>query len=108
MKVIRDLLGPEDDPGHAAYVARTGNSYDVEPPVAANMVPLLLIGKLHEEAEEIRESMTDPVEYADALQVLMDLATLNAVPWSEIEHQRREKEVRKGGFLRGKVLRKEA
>src|SRR5579859_2195770 len=42
----------------------TGDPYITDhcPP---NLWPLILVGKLHEEAEEIREDMTNPDEYAD-------------------------------------------
>jgi predicted house-cleaning noncanonical NTP pyrophosphatase (MazG superfamily) len=104
-KLIRDNVGP-GNPEHGEYLLKGGAPYNLLM-VPTQLQPLLLVGKLHEEAEEIREAMTDPVEYADALQVLMDLAKLNGVPWSEIKFQREMKEMRRGGFLTGRSLLRE-
>lgn len=68
---------------------------------------LLLVGKLHEEAEEIKDDMTNPSEYGDALQVLMDLATVNGVKWADVEADRVAKHARIGGYLEMKVLIRE-
>ncbi len=64
----------------------------------------LLIGKLHEEVEEIAEDLTDAREYADVLQALMDLAQLSDVPWKEVETELAWKLKRRGGFAGGKVM----
>lgn len=102
MKLIRNLLGP-NSLAHAEYVAKGNPDYDVLK-LPHEFLPLVLVGKLHEEAEEIREDMSNPEEYADALQVLQDLAFLNYVPWSEVEFAQRQKVCKKGAFTSGKVL----
>jgi predicted house-cleaning noncanonical NTP pyrophosphatase (MazG superfamily) len=40
---------------------------------------ILLVGKLHEEAEEIRENMEDIDEYADVYECLRELAANNGI-----------------------------
>lgn len=72
-----------------------------------NLWPLLLVGKLHEEAEEIREDMTNPNEYADAVQILMSLAEANGVQWGDVLRCLAEHEIDKGPFTEGKVMRRE-
>ena len=64
----------------------------------------LLIGKLHEEVQEIAEDLTDAREYADVLQALKDLATLGGVSWKEVETQLVLKAERRGGFSDGKIM----
>lgn len=100
MKLIRDIYPIEDD-YHAAHPYDTIIS-------APNLWPLLLIGKMHEEVEEIRADMAHPNEYADLLDVLMDCAEANGVEWRDVEIAREDKRRRLGGFTEGKVLYREA
>lgn len=65
---------------------------------------MLLQAKLHEEASEIAEDPRDPAEYADLLEVLLELARVNGVPWQAIEHSLLEKRRQRGGFRRGMVM----
>ncbi len=58
---------------------------------------LALVAKLHEEAEEIATGATDASEYADLLEVMIELAHINRVPWSEIERVALEKRAERGG-----------
>ena len=64
----------------------------------------LLIGKLHEEVEEVAENLTDASEYADVLQALMDLAALAGVTWKQVETEMAWKFEHRGGFSGGKVM----
>lgn len=90
IKLIRDNLNPE-----GAVVFQCKNTA---------VHKAMLIGKLHEEAQEIAEEQTDPLEYADALTILKDLAKLNDVPWELIEKLELEKAAERGRFLTGKVM----
>ncbi|QAY80123.1 hypothetical protein [Sphingosinicella sp. BN140058] len=64
----------------------------------------LLREKLCEEGDEIAaSSYADPVEYADALQTLMDMAETAGIPWETIEQARLGKLADRGGFLGGLV-----
>ena len=64
---------------------------------------LALTCKLHEEASEIARAPTDPAEYADLLEVMLELARLNGVPWSDIEKALLEKREARGAFRRGNI-----
>ncbi|HIC80865.1 MAG TPA: hypothetical protein EYP07_07855 [Kiloniellaceae bacterium] len=92
VKLIRDKVLPR------------GTGVSVE--VASRSTHIALLGaKLHEEAQEIVESHCRKAEeYADLLQVLVDLALLNGVPVREIEQARANKKAAKGGFLAGRVM----
>jgi len=90
-KLIRDKLG-----GHAGSVVRPVNSMPGK--------QLALVSKLHEEAEEIAECATDPAEYADMIEVLIELARINGVSWEEIERTAIEKREERGGFRRGLIM----
>lgn len=73
---------------------------------AVNSLPgkhIALIAKLHEEAEEIAKKATDPEEYADLLEVLLELAHINQVPWANIERAMLQKRQVLGGFRFGKI-----
>jgi predicted house-cleaning noncanonical NTP pyrophosphatase (MazG superfamily) len=65
---------------------------------------MLLQQKLHEESAEIADNPGDPAEYADLLEVMLELAKTNGVPWAEIEKAVLEKREERGGFRRGMVL----
>lgn len=64
----------------------------------------LLINKLHEEVEEISRDPTDPLEYADVLELIMTLAEIQGVDWDRVISARSYKLSTKGGFKAGKVL----
>lgn len=62
----------------------------------------LLDDKLTEEIQELRESkFRDPVEFADVIEVLAELACRNGVGWDVIEMTRQEKLRDRGGFKKG-------
>jgi predicted house-cleaning noncanonical NTP pyrophosphatase (MazG superfamily) len=65
---------------------------------------LALCLKLHEEAGEIADCPSDPSEYADMLEVMLELARLNGVNWSHIEKALVQKRKVLGGFRKGHVL----
>lgn len=64
----------------------------------------LLLLKLHEEIEEIAGAATDPEEYADLLEALLELARMNRVSWTSIEQALLKKREERGGFRRGMVM----
>jgi predicted house-cleaning noncanonical NTP pyrophosphatase (MazG superfamily) len=66
----------------------------------------LLCLKLHEEAAEIADNPTSPEEYADLLEVMLELMRVNGITWSQVEGARTMKLEEKGGFSRGMVLQK--
>lgn len=66
--------------------------------------PLLLIGKMHEEVEEVREDPSNPEEYADVLELLYAVAESNGVSREAIEHARIKKLGTAGAFTERKVL----
>jgi predicted house-cleaning noncanonical NTP pyrophosphatase (MazG superfamily) len=100
LKLIRDAY-PIMDEHHRRF------PYDatIAPP---NLKSLLLIGKMHEEVEEIRADMAHPEEYGDLLQVMRDCAYANGVLWSDVERWRADKWNRLGGYSEGKILVREA
>ncbi len=59
---------------------------------------MALLLKLHEEASEIADAATDASEYADVLEVLLELAKINGVRWAAIEQALLCKRERLGGF----------
>lgn len=93
VKLIRDRLGEQRD--------------DTRPANSREGRHLALCLKLHEEAGEIAECAVDPAEYADLLQVMLDLAELNGVPWADIEAAFRTKRIERGGFRRGMIMVRE-
>lgn len=64
---------------------------------------LALCLKLHEEAAEIAADPTDPEEYGDLLEVMMELARINGVSWNDVLMAQEEKRTWKGGFRQGRV-----
>lgn len=101
-KLLRDKRG-DHQPEHQEYLRRGGEPYRTVL-VDESAMNLLLIGKLHEEAEEIREHLTDPSEYADALEVLRALAARNGVSWAEVLAVGNEKCHHAGGFTSPRIL----
>lgn len=101
-KLLRDKRG-DQQPEHLEYLAKGGIPYRtvVLPDDAMN---LILIGKLHEETEEIRAALQDKNEYADALQVLMDLAARNGVNWQDVMIARVHKLEKAGAFTQPRIL----
>ncbi len=96
VKLVRDKI--EFDLGHMAAGAeiRAANS-------KAGRVALLYL-KLHEEAQELAQDPSSPEEYADVIQVLIDLARENGVAWEDVGLAVKDKYRRLGGFRRGRVL----
>ncbi len=64
---------------------------------------MALLLKLHEEADEISRDAQNPVEYADLLEVMLELAKINGVAWDDIEVAMREKHRERGGFHQGMI-----
>lgn len=65
---------------------------------------MLLQQKLHEESAEIANNPDDPAEYADLLEVMLELAKTNGVSWNSIEKAVLQKREERGGFQRAMVL----
>ena len=107
VKLLRDKRGHTNSAEHADYLAHGGTPYEtrhIYGTATRPIMSILLVGKLHEEAEEIRESLTDRNEYADALQVLMDLARINGVNWRDVESAREDKLGYAGAFTQPRLL----
>lgn len=104
-KALPDNRGT-DQPEHDNYLAHGGEPYG-QVICPRELYPLVLIAKLHEEVEEIREAMTDPREYADLMIVLQSLAKLNGVPLEDINAAVTSRLKIKGAFFLGKVLVRE-
>ena len=64
---------------------------------------MALLLKLHEEANEIADAATDPTEYADLLETLLELAKINEVPWSKIEKAMLSKREQLGGYQMAQI-----
>ncbi len=82
----------------------------LEPTVGAvrpvNSLPgrqLALIAKLHEEVEGIAKDATDPAEYAELLEAMMELMRINKVPWGKVEQAFRERRADQGGLRKGQI-----
>ena len=60
-----------------------------------------LQAKLLEECGEVSKAPFDHSEYADVLQVLMDLSKINGIPWGMVEKTQQDKKLERGGFLDG-------
>lgn len=104
MKALPDNRG-SDQPEHDDYIAAGGipyETYRIDP----IFYPLILIGKLHEEIEEIREAMNDPNEYADVMIVLASLAHLNGITPEQLDAAMERRKNMKGMFTLGKILRR--
>ncbi len=106
MKALPDNRGT-DQPEHADYLARGGVPYETFR-CPDWLYPLVLIGKLHEEVEEVREAMNDPREYADVIIVLSSLAYINGVNKDAINAAVDGRRDMKGAFTLGKILRRKA
>lgn len=92
-KLVRDLV--ETRPGESA--------------TALKLLPAvhlaLVVGKLHEEVEELaRDGCRSAEEYADVLQLVYDLAALNGVSLERIENKRLDKLEALGGFTGGRFV----
>jgi len=66
--------------------------------VSPAVATALLVAKLHSEAEEIARDISNPEEYADVLECLMSLASMNDVNWAEVMKALNEKRERKGAL----------
>lgn len=64
---------------------------------------LALTAKMHEEVGEIADDPTNPYEYADLLEAMLEMAHSNNVPWGEIEAAVLHKRGLKGGFRKGMI-----
>lgn len=74
--------------------------------MSANSLPgkhMALLLKLHEEVNEIANAATDPTEYADLLETLLELAKINEVPWNKIEESLLNKREQLGGFQMAQI-----
>ena len=72
---------------------------------APKLLPLALIAKLHEEAQEIAEDIRNPEEYADMFQALEDLMAISGVNIDEVKKIQAKKYADRGGFSAGKIMR---
>lgn len=68
------------------------------------MWPMMLVGKGHEELQEIAENPKDISEYGDLMQVLLDLAAHNGFTFYDVEAARLRKLGERGGYTLRKVL----
>lgn len=94
-KLVRDRL-----PQHPEIVERPAAVMGEH-----EVMNLLLLGKLHEEATEIASAgFKDVSEYADLFQVMLDLARRNGVSWRQIEEAFLAKWRERGGFTLGRVM----
>lgn len=94
VKMVRDKCGTGERPDGRRYV-----THQVLGPIRR----LLLVQKMHEEVQEIAEAPTDPFEYADVLELLMELAASVDLSWDDVERARRSKRKERGGFEYGLV-----
>ena len=92
VKLVRDLVECRDD------------SEEIRPANSRAGKTALLCLKLHEEAQEISDAPWDPVEYADLLEVMLELMRLNGVTPDALETAVLEKRSRLGAFRRGRTL----
>lgn len=95
-KAIRD----ERDKPSPEY---PGEMYRVET-VAAQLWPLFLVAKMHEEVSEIQREPKDAAEYGDLLQAMLDHAALFGIDYAQIETARLKKFGTAGSFIGRKVL----
>lgn len=95
-KAIRDLKH-SDPEEHAKYLASGGSDYEVEE-CPWHLWALVLVAKLHEETEEIRECPTDANEYADLIQVAYALAAHHGVSEQDIREAIKLKTLKWGAF----------
>lgn len=71
-----------------------------------NIINKYLVEKVQEELQEIVDSdLQDIEEYADLIQVVIDLARNNGITAKEIEEARIDKQYQKGGFRKGIFLK---
>lgn len=91
VKLVRDKMAERDGEVIQPVNTRSGKH-------------ALLLLKLHEEAEEIARAATDPEEYADLLEAMLELARMNGVTWPSIEEALLKKREERGGFRRGMVM----
>ncbi len=61
------------------------------------------MAKLHEESEEIARDATEPAEYADLLEVMLELMRINDVSWHSVEDALRHKRAERGAFRLGRI-----
>lgn len=92
VKLVRDKL----EARHSLETIKAANS------AAGKMMGLYL--KLHEEAAEIADAPHNPEEYADLLQVIVELMHMNNISPTDVERIMHEKRADKGGLSRGRIL----
>ncbi len=63
-----------------------------------------LCAKLHEEAAEVADAPGDVYEYADLLEVMLELAKMNGLSLRLIVKAMLSKRLKKGGFRKGLIL----
>lgn len=88
-KLIRDNLK-----------GKMGSRIDERP----DLLALTLVAKLHEEAQEIAEDISDPKEYADMFEAIYQLMELGGVSNIEVQKIRAIKSRDRGGFSLGKIM----
>ena len=67
----------------------------------------LLVGKLHEEVEELSRDQERPDEYGDVLEVLLTLAKLNGLKYEDIQQAMIRKREQLGGFDQGNYVKRD-
>lgn len=73
-------------------------------PIASDVERYFAVSaKLHQEAAEVILDPTNPEEYGDLIQALMDFAEINGIPWEAVERAREEKTTDRGSWLPGKL-----
>lgn len=89
-------------------LARSKQEFTMGTTVAASHAEKFLgmVAKLHEEVAEVVRAPLDAEEYADVLQVLMDFAQINGIPWNWVTSRRVAKKKRLGGYLPSRLWEK--
>lgn len=72
-------------------------------PASTSEALLGIQAKLLEECGELVKAPKDVSEYADVLQVLNDMATLNRVDWLDVVNEACRKNSERGGFTNDKL-----
>lgn len=71
--------------------------------VSGSTKRVFLLKKMHEEIEEVARDPNDILEYADVLEILLELASEFGYTLEQIDHYRKQKAKVKGGFKAGLV-----
>lgn len=69
--------------------------------IPEELMDMALIHKLHSEVSEVERDLTNPEEYGDVLDALIELADRHGITLGRIMAASHAKRERKGGFERG-------